>query len=165
VKVPNAVADNRPSPFPLGTYNGEITDVEDRWAGADNTTMFVRVVLANITPADEATGDVGKRTHREDLCFMYDGDSLFDLDEISDGTPFLFQRAAGLLASLATATGHADRGDSAIEFDAESYGGLLREGELVGQEVKFQIRHRNRTNKQSGEKFVEASVGKFAPVG
>jgi len=161
VKVSNAVVDNRPAPFPAGTYIGEIEDVEERWASED-ATLFVRVILANNTPADESTDDVGKRTHREDICFMYNGDSLMDIDEITTDTPFLFQRAAGLLASLAAATGHADRGDSDVDFDAEAYGALLRGKELNGSKVKFQIRQRSRTRKDTGETIIESQVNKFA---
>lgn len=162
MKVPNAVADNRSAPFPVGTYIGELTGVEDRWAGADDTTMFVRTVWANNTPADETTADVGKRTHREDLCFMYEGKSLFDLEEVTAETPFLFSRAAGLLASLAVATGYADRGDTDIDYDAATFGQMLKDGELNGKIVKFNIRHGNRTNKATGEKYVEAHINKFA---
>lgn len=163
MKVSNAVADNRSAPFPAGTYEGEITEVEDRFAN-DDTTLFVRIVLGNNTPADDRTGEVGKRTHREDICFMYKGDSLFDMDEINTDTPYLFQRAAGLLASLAVATGHANRDESDIDFDADAFGQKLRDGDLNGSAVKFSIRTRARKRKDTGEKIDESSVNKFAAV-
>ncbi len=164
MKVPNDVADNKSPIFPAGTYVGELGDIEDRWVGEGQNGLFVRTLLTNISPADDSSPEVGARTMREDICFMLEGDSLFDYEEIDGETPFLFRRGAGLLASLATATGAAARSDDGIDFDAQTFGEGLRNNDFTGEKVKFQVTHRNRKRKDTGTTVREAQISRFATL-
>lgn len=167
MKIPANVVDNRPTPFPVGVYVGELADVETR-EQQDGETVFIRLNWVNNTPADDNTEDPGNRIHREDLCIRYRGTSLFDYEEITEDMPFLLRRGAGLLGGLALAIGATERvQDGAVDFDLPSFVNDLREGEYQGHKAMFQIEHSTYKPKDAAETDpprTDAQVRRFVPV-
>ena len=164
MKVPSNVVDNKPTPFPAGVYHGDIGEVEDRWSN-DRETLFARVPFTNNSPGDETSPEVGNRIFREDICLRLHGDSLFDFQEITDDVPFLFQRAAGLLAGLAVACDAIERDEKGnVDFDIAGFVQDLREGSMGGTRVKYQVENRSRERKDTGETIEFAQARRFAPA-
>ena len=164
MKIPAAVVDNTPTPFPVGVYTGELADVEDR--GQQGETEFLRLNFVNNTPADDNTESPGNRIFREDICLRHKGISLFDYEEVTEDMPFLLRRGAGLLSSFALAIGAVERvADGDVELDLPSFVHDLREGEYSGFGVLFQVEHNSYKPKTAAETDpvrVNAQVRRFA---
>lgn len=167
MKIPAAVTDNTPTPFPVGVYIGELADIEHR-ESTENGHVFLRMNFVSNNPADDNTGDPGNRILRDDACIRYAGESLFDYEEITDDTPFLLRRGAGLLSGLALAVGAVDRGpEGVVDIDLPSFVHDLEEGEYAGEKVKFQVEHNTYKKKDAPENEApqtNAQVRRFAPA-
>ena len=167
MKIPAAVVDNRPTPFPVGVYIGELADVEDR-PTPDGESQFIRLNFVNNTPADDNTESPGNRIFREDACIRYKGESLFDYDEITEAMPFLLRRGAGLLSGFAVAIGATERiQDGAVEMDLNALVHDLLEGEYSGEKALFQVEHNTYKKKDAPENEApqtNAQVRRFAPA-
>jgi hypothetical protein len=167
MKIPSNVVDNRPAPFPIGTYQGELGDTEERWT-PDQESQFLRLSFVNNGAADDNTDDCGNRIMRDDLCLRYRGDSLYDYDEVTGEMPFLLRRAAGLLGGLAVAFGATGR-DAAggVDLDLASFVADIQEGAYAGESVRFNVEHNEWTPKDAEEGTpprVDAQVRRFAPA-
>jgi len=164
VKIPAAVVDNTPTPFPVGVYIGELADVEDR--GQEGETEFLRLNFVNNTPADDNTESPGNRIFREDVCLRHKGISLFDYEEVTEAMPFLLKRGAFLLSSFALAIGATSRvAEGAVELDLPSFVHDLREGEYSGFSALFQVEHNTYKPKDADENDAprtNAQVRRFA---
>ena len=165
MKIPSSVVDNRPTPFPTGTFNGELGDIEDRWT-QDQSKQFLDLAFVNNAATDDNSPDPGNRIMRDSLCLRYNGDSLYDYEEVTTDMPFLLRRAAGLLGGLALAlqaTGRIAGGD--VDLDLADFVADLQEGVYAGQPVRFNVEHNTWKPKDAEENDpprVDAQVRRFA---
>ena len=167
MRIPSNVVDNRPAPFPIGTFQGELGDTEERWT-PDQESQFLRLSFVNNSAADDNTEDCGNRIMRDDLCLRYRGESLYDYEEVTGDMPFLLRRAAGLIGGLAVALGSVGRDASGgVDLDLAEFVADLQEGQYAGSEIRFNVEHNEWKPKDAGEDDpprVDAQIRRFAPA-
>lgn len=162
MKIPSNVVDNRPAPFPVGTFQGELGETEERWS-QDQEMQFLGLSFVNNTAADDNTDDPGNRIMRDSLCLRYQGDSLFDYDEVTEDMPYLLRRTAGLLGSLAVALDAIERDDSGdVDFDLVDFVAKIQDGTYEGFKVRFNVEHNEWTPKGADSPRIDAQVRRFA---
>ena len=164
MKIPSNVVDNRPAPFPTGTFQGELGDTEERWT-PDQESQFLRLSFVNNGAADDNSPDCGNRIMRDDVCLRYKGESLYDYEEITEEMPYLLRRAAGLLGGLAVAFEAIGRDDDSgdVDLDLAGFVADLQEGAYAGSETRFNVEH-NEWKPKEGPPRVDAQVRRFAPA-
>jgi len=142
MRVPNAVVQNRPSPFPAGTYFGKIQEVNDR-RNEDETWIMLTIVFNEVTPADDDSPEVGARPYRFRPTIVNNGVAIWDIEEFTEDTDFRLRQSAGLLAQLALALGAAKvLSNQDVDFDAESFCDDLIGEVFVGEEVMVTVNNR-----------------------
>lgn len=162
-KVPNRIVENRPQPFPEGSYMGRIKQVDERW-NDEQTRLNFTVTIKDITVVEGDT-EPGARPYRFRLPVIWDGISLVDVEEFGDDVPFLLERSAGILAQLATALGVGkanELGDVEVDFQELLEG--LQEGQFNDIDILFGVAHRTYKIKSTGKMAVDDSPAYFEPV-
>lgn len=160
--VPTRIVENRPSPFPEGVYMGRIKQVDERW-NDDQTRLNFTIVMKDITLVEGDTNP-GARPYRFRLPVIWDGISLVDIEEFTDDTPFLLERAAGTLSQLAQALGLGEQTALGTEVDFQELLEGLQEGQYNDIDVLFGVAHRTYTIKSTGKQAVDDGPSFFKPV-
>lgn len=163
MRVPSAVVDRRPTPFPAGTYIGRISEVGDR-RSEDETWISLSMIFDEITPADDDTKEVGTRKYRARFTVVQNGVAVWDIEEFTDDTDFRLQQAAGLLSQLAVALGQAKiLANKDVEIDMEDFCDGLLQGDFSGEEVMFSVGNRPYKGRDGTDRVDDGPTGFASP--
>lgn len=148
MRVPGNVVDGRSSPFPQGNFLGTLGEVKENWS-EDGKNLDYTIALNSITPIDPQSPQVGARPFTTRITVIFQNQSIVDLIEFTDTTPFALQRAASVASQLAVSLGYATRGtDGSVDFNTEEFLENLLTGSYKGRQVGFEVTHRNWTSKK-----------------
>jgi len=172
-KVPGNVVEGRGTPFPQGSFVGKLQKVDTAYSSSDRANApdakdnmeFVLTFNEN-APADTESPNVGARPFTQRLTIIFKNQSLVDLTEFTDDTPFALRRAAGLIAQLAVAldapctVGE----DKSVTFDVNALLEGLQAGLYNGRQLGFTVTHRGWSSKKTGNSGTSAEASRFFGV-
>lgn len=163
-RVPDSVVTGR-SPFPAGVYRGRLDSAAERVQkdkDGNEKAVFVDVVFRDNVTID-GVASVGARPYRQSFAIIMNGQSLTDITEYSEETPFLLRRSAGLLAQLALALGAASRDSDTndVLFDINALLEDLQHGVYKDKMVMFEVQNRAYKRKD-GTPGMDDSALRFA---
>lgn len=142
MRVPGHIVDGKGSPFPQGIFLGRLAEVKDEWT-EDNTGLEYVLTFRDNTPVSTEVSNVGARPFTQRITVIFKGQSIVDLTEIGETTPFALQRAITLVSQLAVASGYATRAaDGSVDFNTEEYLENLLSGAYKDRQYGFEVRHR-----------------------
>ncbi len=169
-KVPQDVLAGRGQPFPQGTFVSAANKIEQN-TSEDKTGLELVVTLNENSPLD-GSPTVGKRPMTQRIPIVFQNQSVVDVEEFGENTPFALRRGAGLLGQLALALGVAQKQeDGGVIFDIENFLAGLVSGLYAKQAVGFSVYHRAWTSKKSKnpdgsfKSGTSAEIGAFFPAG
>lgn len=148
MRVPGHVVDGRGQPFPQGNFLGRIKEVKDNWS-EDGKTCDYLLTLGDNTPIDEKSPNVGARPFITRLTVVFQNQSIVELVEFTEKTPFALQRTAGMVSQLAVALGYAARAtDGSVDFNTEEFLENLLSGAYKDRQIGYEVRHRGWKSKE-----------------
>src|SRR5512147_1536986 len=157
--VPQNVLEGKGLPFPAGTYLSAENQVTQLWNEAKDTLEFV-VKLSGNTPIEGS--DVGKRPMTQRITVIFKNQSVVDVKNFDENTPFALQRAASVLGQLALALGVAQpRPEGGVAFDIENFLAGLASNLYAKNTIGFEVQHRPWTSKKTGKSGISAEITKF----
>lgn len=165
MRVPGHIVDGGGQPFPQGTFLGRLDSVKDAWT-EDNAGLEYILTFRDNTPANADTPNVGARPFVQRITVIFQNQSIVDLVEFKDTTPFALQRSATLISQLAIATGYAQRAaDGSVEFNTEEFLENLLSGAYKDRQYGYEVRHRTWKSKTQKNADGTAKTGVSAELG
>lgn len=141
MRIPTNLIDNTYELFPPGDYDGSIDGAELRDPMGDSSWVILRVSLTDIR-AREGTADTDRTTFSGDITLLSNDVDLRELDTITADTPFMLQRASGLLGGIAEGIGvTGERTNGAVDADVPAIVEALTNGQFEGERVGFSVSH------------------------
>ena len=167
--IPGDVVDNRPTPFPEGVFVGSLKEADTRW-NEENTRLNLILIFRDVT-AIEAEKEPGARPYRVRIPIIWDGTALVDIEDATwkdhkDDIPYVLQRSASLLSTLADGLGvvELDPTTHGADFDMEAFLEELEEGAFTDGDVSFEVAHRAWESKDGKRSGVSDDPVRFGPA-
>lgn len=165
MRVPGHIVDGKGQPFPQGTWLGRLDSVKDEWT-EDNSGLEYILTLRDNTPVDPSAPNVGARPFTQRVTVIFKNQSIVDLVEFGETTPFALQRAATTVAQLAIALGYTTRSaDGSVDFNTEEFLENLLSGAYKDRQVGYEVTHRNWKSKTQKNADGTAKTGISAEAG
>jgi hypothetical protein len=162
MRVPGHIVDNKGQPFPQGTFLGRLAEVKDSWSEDGKSAEYILTFRDN-SPVDGP--NVGARPFTQRIQVVYQDQSIVDITEFGERTPFSLQRAAGLVAQLAVALGYATRSlDGSVEFNTEELLENLLTGAYKDRQLGYEVKHRNWKSKTQKDAAGKPTTGTSAEI-
>lgn len=162
MRVPGHIVDNKGQPFPQGVFLGRLAETKDQWSEAGESAEYILTFRDN-TPVEGP--NVGARPFTQRIQVVYQNQSIVDITEFGEKTPFSLQRAAGLVAQLAVALGYATRSiDGSVEFNTEELLENLLTGAYKDRQLGFEVKHRNWKSKTQKDATGKPVTGTSAEI-
>lgn len=161
ITIPQNILEGRGSPFPAGTYTSTENAIQQVWSEDKQNLDFVFKFTGN-APIEGA--EVGKRPLTQRVTVIFKNQSVVDIKNFDENTPFALQRSASLLAQLALALGVAQpRPEGGVTFDIENFLAGLASGLYSKATVGFEVYHRAWKSK-AGKSGTSAEIARFFGV-
>lgn len=165
MRVPGHIVDGKGSPFPQGIFVGRLAEVKDEWT-EDNSGLEYILTLRDNTPVSDNVSNVGARPFTQRVTVIFKGQSIVDLQEFGEKTPFALQRAVTTVSQLAIALGYTTRAaDGSVDFNTEEFLENLLSGAYKDRQVGFEVTHRNWKSKTQKNSDGTAKTGISAEAG
>jgi len=165
MRVPSHIVDGKGSPFPQGIFLGRLAEVKDEWT-EDNTGLEYILTFRDNTSVSPNPVTVGARPFTQRITVIFKGQSIVDLVEFGETTPFALQRAATTITQLALALGYATRAaDRSVEFNTEEFLENLLSGAYKDRQVGYEVTHRTWKSKTQKNSDGSAKTGVSAEAG
>lgn len=165
MRVPGNVVDGRSSPYPQGNFLGRIKEVKDNWS-EDGKNCDYTITLGDNTPIDQKSPNVGARPFITRLTVIFQNQSIVEIVEFTDKTPYALQRTAGMVSQFAVALGYATRAaDGSVDFNTEEFLENFLSGAYKDRQVGFEVNHRSWKSKNQKNADGSAKTGTSAELG
>lgn len=142
MRVPGSVVDGRGQPFPQGVFLGRLAKNEEKWS-EDGKNLDYILTFQDNTPLTPESPGVGARPFVQRVTVIFQNQSIVDVAEFTENTPFALQRTATVVTQLALALGYATRAeDGSVDFNIEEFLENLQAGAYKDRQIGYEVRHR-----------------------